>query len=256
MSRPWKAPVAVLFVAALAGGCGASSADVPPDAAPADAAIDVAPVGRVVTWGSTGFQFRADQVPFIGRVLAYLTEARQVGGVTRILYTWGCDPRTDAHLCLISDDPTQVQPFLDMLAQAGEVDFRQPSESDLSQYSAVFADFSGLEAAGEARISDYIQARGRVLVVGDRATATSDHVFSAVRATTVTESLGLRYSTQDPSAHDILTIAPEDQVGLLEGVSSIDTFRMVPQLIDHSFEPVMTMGNGDVLSARLELQPL
>lgn len=64
-------------------------------------------------------------------------------------------------------------------------------------------------------------------------------------------NIGLRFTTDDPGEPELFTLPAEARTGLLEGVETLNIFRVVPQIITHSFTPIVASPNG-ILMARRE----
>ena len=203
--------------------------------------------GTIITWGHTGILYKdhPGNLRLLRNVLSDLTRGKRAG---RILYTMPCDPRQDAHYCQLADSLDELAGFFATVAKFGKLEFRWAPSVKLSDYTAVI--FDSCQASGGIQLLDsYLERGGRALVLGDNF-CSIDGLASARSANVVLQGSGLDFSDTDPSAAGTVPVPAEQRMGLLEGVDSLDVFRVAPQRIEHSFVPVVMAPTG-VLMARL-----
>src|SRR5512136_2800359 len=86
----------------------------------------------------------------------------------RVLYTDKCDPRTDPHVCNLSDSPTILNEFYAALNDIrATIQYTMPQSLDqLRQYDVVIANYcSGLYEYNQTPLlSEYVAQGGSVMV--------------------------------------------------------------------------------------------
>jgi hypothetical protein len=203
--------------------------------------------GTIITWGHSGILYKdhPGNLRLLHNVLRDLTKGARG---RRILYTSECDPREDAHFCQLADSPDELAGFFATVAKFGKLEFRWAPSVKLSDYAAVI--FDSCQGSGGVRALDsYLEKGGRALILGDNF-CSSAGLASARNANLVLQGSGLDFSDSDPGATSPYPVPAEQRTGLLEGVESLDIFRVAPQRIEHSFVPVVQAPTG-VLMARL-----
>ncbi len=210
----------------------------------------------VITWGSTGiiYESQHDNLRMMRNFLAALGAGHAVEGDLRILYSSACDPRTDPGLCQLAAEFATLEPFFEMIAGLGTIHFAMPSTVALDEYSLAILDFC--HGAGHPSqtpiITTYLQSGGRALILGDNFCYPLGQTgpSSAAIAGTIVGPLGITFTDLDPAEPDPLTVSLQDRTGLLVDVATVDVWRVAPQVIAHTFEPVLESRLG-VLAARL-----
>jgi hypothetical protein len=203
--------------------------------------------GTIITWGHTGILYKdhPGNLRLLHNVLSDLTKGKRA---RRILYTSECDPRQDAHYCQLADSLEELAGFFATVAKFGKLEFRWSPGVKLSDYAAVI--FDSCQGTGGVQLLDsYLEQGGRALILADNF-CSSAGLASARSANVVLQDSGLDFSDSDPGATGAYLVPAEQRTGLLEGVDSLDIFRVAPQRIEHSFVPVVQAPTG-VLMARL-----
>jgi hypothetical protein len=206
--------------------------------------------GTVITWGHTGVLYKdhPGNLRLLRNVLADLTKGVPAGRAGRLLYTSTCDPRKDSRYCQVADSPAELAGFFNTVAEFGSLEFRSALTATLADYAAVIFDSCQGED-GIRQLDAYLEAGGRALILGDNFCFSNGRA-SAQAANTLLRGSGLDFTAGDPGWADTYDVAPQLRTGLLEGVESLDIFRVAPQQIQHSFAPVVQTKTG-VLMARL-----
>jgi len=161
-----------------------------------------------------------------------------------ILWIADCDPRTDAAGCLAGN----VQPFFDMVATLGTIEFKPLSLVDPLAYDVVVADFCG--PVSPEQVATMLGDGGRLLVLGDYWCETSQGVSAEV-ANRVLEHLGTRFDGDVLYNHDFL-VADDKQVGLLEGVTTVDAWGVALQEHIAPFVAAIGSFDGALITSRSE----
>jgi hypothetical protein len=161
-----------------------------------------------------------------------------------ILWIEDCDPREDAAGCLAGN----VQPFFDMVAGLGTIEFKPLSLVDPLAYDVVVADFCGPVSPEQvgAMLGDGV----RVLVLGDYWCESALGV-SAVVANQVLEHVGTRFDGDELYNHDFL-VADAKQIGLLAGVPVVDAWGLALQEHIDPFEEALGTFDGALITSRSE----
>jgi hypothetical protein len=209
--------------------------------------ISVGAGGLIYTWGGTGILYRDEpgNLRLIGNVLSSLA-ASPASGSVRILYTADCDPREHANLCQITSNAEMLTGFFDMIAEHGSVTFDRLFAGSAKQYDAVIYDACAAGAGSPAQLRQYLAEGGRALILADNFCNSSAELMNDALP-----DFGLSFSAEDPIDPGLYAVPLEARTGLLEGVEMLDIFRVAPQLITHSFAPVVESPNG-ILMARRE----
>jgi hypothetical protein len=206
----------------------------------------------VITWGTTGIMYVSshDNLRMLRNFLSYLGRGHDGGVDIRILYTMECDPRTHQERCWLVSDIERLDPFFNMIAEIGSIEFVRPSLVDLYDSDVVIADFckgAGDEAEIE-HIREYVESGRPTLVLAGNHCSLTPGKTSAAAANEVLSPLGLTFSTLDPRDPTVMQVPEEHRTGLLGNVSSVWIWRVVPQSITRNFEPVLESDLG-VLAA-------
>jgi hypothetical protein len=139
-----------------------------------------------------------------------------------------------------------VQPFFDMVAGIGTIEFKTLSQVDPLAYDVVIADFCGPVAPEQ--IATILGEGAGVMVLGDWWCETQAGV-SAELANGLLEHLGARFTGDVLNNHSFL-VPDSKQFGLLDGVTVIDAWGVALQ---HSIDPfVESIGtiDGAVITSR------
>jgi hypothetical protein len=227
------------------------SATIPAPELPALSAEAVlASGGAIITWGHTGVLYKdhPGNLRLLHNVLADLTKGAPAARTGRLLYTSNCDPRKDSRYCQVADSLSELVGFFNTVAEFGSLEFRSALAVTLTDYSAVIFDSCAGEE-GTRQLDAYLEAGGRALVLGDNFCFSNGRA-SAQSANALLRGSGLDFTSNDPGWSDAYEVPVEQRAGLLEGVESLDIFRVAPQQIQHSFAPVVQARSG-VLMARL-----
>lgn len=201
----------------------------------------------IYTWGGTGVMYRdhPGNLRLLGNVLTSLG-ASAIPGDMRILYTAHCDPREHANLCRVAGDAGILAGFFDMVAEHGSITFEPLSVPTAQEYDVVIYDACDAGEGSPAELRQFLAEGGRVLILADNfCNSSARHMNAAL------PNIGLSFSTEDPGEPELFTVPPEARTGVLEGVETLNIFRVVPQIITHSFTPVVESPNG-ILMARRE----
>lgn len=206
--------------------------------------------GTIITWGHTGILYKdhPGNLRLLHNVLQDLTNGVPRERAGRLLYTSECDPREDARFCQLADSLDELAGFFAALADFGKLEFRSPSSVRLSDYAAVIFD-TCQASGGKSSLDAYLERGGRALILADNF-CLGARLASARSANLVLQGFGLDFSDSDPGATGAYAVPAGQRKGLLEGVQSLDIFRVTPQRIEHSFTPVVQAPTG-VLMARL-----
>jgi len=162
----------------------------------------------------------------------------------KILWIDDCDPRQDPAGCLAGN----VQPFFNMVATLGTIEFKPLSLVDPLAYDVVVADFCG--PVSPEQVATMLGDGARVLVLGDWWCQSAAGV-SAEIANQLLEHLGTRFDGDELYNHDFL-VAASKQVELLEGVSVIDAWGVALQEHIAPFEDAVGTIDGALLTSRSE----
>ncbi|MFO7561886.1 MAG: hypothetical protein R6X02_04540 [Enhygromyxa sp.] len=237
------------------------------------------PDARVVVWGKTGIPTR--NLEMVENVFLYLAGVEAVGdgdgdgdatgdgdgdatgdgdgdatgdgdgdgdpepgGSLLILWIDDCDPREDPAGCLAGN----VQPFFDMVATLGTIEFKPLSLVDPLAYDVVVADFCG--PVSPEQVATMLGDGAHVLVLGDY-WCESAAGLSAERANELLEHLGTRFDGDVLYNHQFL-VAASKQVGLLEGVPVIDAWGVALQEHIDPFQAAAGTIDGAVITSRSE----
>jgi len=186
--------------------------------------------GTIITWGHSGILYKdhPGNLRLLHNVLRDLTKGARG---RRILYSSECDPREDAHFCQLAESADELAGFFATVAKFGKLEFRWAPSLKLSDYAAVI--FDSCQGSGGVRALDsYLEKGGRALILGDNF-CSSAGLPSARNANAVLQGAGLDFSDGDPGATSPYQVPVEERTGLLEGVESLDIFRVAPQRIEH-----------------------
>ncbi len=199
---------------------------------------------RLVVWGKSGIP--TTNLAMHANVYYWLAGVAPGEGPLSILWIADCDPRTDAQGCLAGN----VQPYFDMVAGVGTIEFKPLATVDPAAYDVIIADFC--EAIEGEAIAAVLAEGFGVLALGDPF-CTNAGISSAARANSTLAHFGVRFIDHELYSHDF-TVPAEAQTDLLAGVPSLDAWGVALQEASAS-EPVVvvvTTLEGVVLSHRSE----
>src|SRR6185295_1452127 len=145
-----------------------------------------------------------------------------------------------------ADSLEELAGFFAAVADFGSLEFRSALAVTLTDYAAVIFDSCQGED-GTRQLDAYLEAGGRALVLGDNFCFSNGHP-SAQTANALLRGSGLGFTSGDPAWADTYDVPAEQRVGLLEGVESLDVFRVAPQRIQHSFAPVLQARSGVLMA--------
>ncbi len=165
---------------------------------------------------------------------AFTTLARRQTGV-RVLYAqdYACDPRADPQWCHLVSDWSRLAPFFNMISSIGTIDFKAYTSVDPYAYDVVILDTcrTNLTAAVQASVTTYINtARGGMFVVGSNSCMRGTTMSSQL-ANTILQQYGIGMTLEDPGTRGCNAVPAAKQTGILEGVSTLSFFRVVPQVV-------------------------
>ncbi len=201
------------------------------------------PGARVVVWGKTGIPTR--NLAMIENALVDLAgDGDPNPGSMNILWIDDCDPREDPAGCLAGN----VQPFFDMVATLGSIEFKPLSLVDPLAYDVVVADFCG--PVSVEQVATMLGDGAHVLVLGDY-WCESPSGISAELANGLLEHFGTRFDGDVLYNHEFL-VADQKQVGLLEGVSVVDAWGVALQVHTEPFESALGTFDGALITSRSE----
>ena len=228
-----------------------------PAGAPAVAAPEAVPAapglgsgGTIITWGHTGILYKdhPGNLRLLHNVLQDLTQGVPAERAGRLLYTSECDPREDAHFCQLADSLDELAGFFATVADFGKLEFRSAPSVKLSDYAAVIFDACQGNDSGRL-LQAYLEQGGRTLILADNFCVGAGLV-SARNASALLRGSGIDFSEADPITTRSYVLPIEQRQGLLEGVESLDIFRVAPQRIEHSFVPVLQAPTGVLMARR------
>jgi hypothetical protein len=217
---------------------------------PVPAAPGLGSGGTIITWGHTGILYKdhPGNLRLLHNVLQDLTQGVPAERAGRLLYTSECDPREDARFCQLADSLDELAGFFAAVADFGKLEFRSAPSVALHDYAAVIFD-TCQSSGGGRQLQAYLEQGGRALILADNFCLAAG-LASARSAGALLRGSGIDFSEADPITTRSYLLPIEQRQGLLEGVESLDIFRVAPQRIEHSFVPVLQAPTG-VLMARL-----
>jgi hypothetical protein len=209
---------------------------------------DIDQAMRVVTWGSTAltYEYHPGNLRLLANVLAAFSSGSPVERRGRFLYTSGCDPRQDADYCG-AESFVEVKPFLDAVGLVGTIEFRPAGAVQVGDYAGIIVDACEPNAWDAAPLVEYLNAGGRLLILGDNFCWSSGGTSASI-ANGLLElaSIGIRFSDLDPAEprfHEVSVAT-----GLLQGVESMRVFRYTPQSIESGIDAVLVTSSGIVIA--------
>ncbi len=201
------------------------------------------PDTRMVVWGKTGIP--TSNLEFWANTL------RELGGADdqlEILWFANCDPRVDPDGCLAGN----LDPFFEVIADLGTIDFHLPSDVDPGAYDVVVVDFCGPIEADDLRLM--LEGGHAMMVLADYS-CLNDGKPSSDEANDALRYVGTRFNGERIYNHEFL-VAQSLRVGVLEGVSSLDAWGIAAQevRIPGGFESAIESLRGALVTT-LEGQP-
>lgn len=115
---------------------------------------------RLIAWGKSGIP--TTNLAMHANAYAYLAGIAPGEAQLTILWVSDCDPRTDALGCLAGN----VQPYFDMIAGIGTVEFQLLDAVDPAAYDVIVVDFC--EPVDGDAIASLLATGASVLALGDR----------------------------------------------------------------------------------------
>jgi hypothetical protein len=159
-----------------------------------------------------------------------------------ILWISDCDPRSDALGCLSGN----VEPFFEMVAQIGTIEFKLLSVVDPLAYDVVVADFC--QPVRPEEVGLMLGDGARVLVLGDYWCHGTEGLGAEV-ANELLEHIGARFNGDELYNHDFL-VAAARQVGVLEGIARVDAWGLALQDVGPGFESLLQTQQSALLTRR------
>lgn len=197
---------------------------------------------RLIAWGKSGIP--TTNLAMHANAYAYLAGIAPGEAQLAILWVADCDPRSDALGCLAGN----VQPYFDMIAGIGTVEFQLLDAVDPAAYDVIVVDFC--EPVDGDAIASLLAAGVGVLALGDRF-CTIEGSDAAARANATLAHFGVRFIEHELYNH-ALTVPVESQTDILAGVTSLDAWGVTLQeTIDPVVVQISTI-DGAVLTKRSE----
>lgn len=197
---------------------------------------------RLIAWGKSGIP--TTNLAMHANAYAYLAGIMPGEAQLAILWVGDCDPRSDALGCLAGN----VQPYFDMLAPLGTVDFQLLDAVDPSAYDVIVVDFC--EPVDGDALASLLATGVGLLALGDRFCMVEGS-SSAARADDVLAHFGMRFGDHELYNH-ALAVPADSQTDVLAGVTSLDAWGVTLQ---ESIDPVAVQVatiDGAVLTKRSE----
>lgn len=197
---------------------------------------------RLVAWGKSGLP--TTNLAMHANAYYWLAGVAPGEGPLAILWIADCDPRTDPQGCLAGN----VQPFFDMVAGVGTIEFRPLEVVDPSAYDLIVADFC--EAVDGDAIATLLAEGHGVMALGDPFCVQAGST-GAARANATLAHFGTRF-VDDELYNHAFTVPADAQAGLLAGVPSLDAWGLA---LHETIDPVVVLVatlEGAVLSQRSE----
>ena len=195
---------------------------------------------RLVVWGQSGIP--KANLEMFANIFHHLAGVAPGEQALTIGWIGDCDPRTDPDGCSAGD----VTPFFEMVDGLGTLEFTS-SEFDTSAYDVVVADFCGPVDA--ERLAVLLADGEGVLALGDRSCTVADGSSSALVANQTLAHFGVRFGFREFDGEEH-PVPPEEQFGLLDGVSTLETLDL---MLQQTIEPVVVVletPDGVLLSER------
>lgn len=195
---------------------------------------------RLVVWGHSGIP--TTNLQLLANTFYALAGVAPGQRPLTILWIADCDPRIDADGCMAGD----VQPFFDMVDGLGTIELASPAMLEPSDYDVVVADFCG--PVDGLQIAALLAVGEGVLAMGDRQCATSTGSSAKVANETIAH-FGARFISRELQDQRF-AVPAEQQVGLLEGVTSLDVAGVSLQETMDPAVAVVETPDGALLGTR------